>query len=176
MNILITDGISAEGEKILTDAGHTVHQQSLKPDELIARIGEYDCIIVRSATKVTREVIDAGKRLKVIARGGVEGIDAADGLEVLRIALENASGVTVVVAVVNHLNEHGLRDAVGLHEFEQRFGRGVARGRMGPAGEGKLRIVLTDVNVRIDDPVLFGGDGSHGNGSQEASAGRIRPG
>jgi D-3-phosphoglycerate dehydrogenase len=107
MNILITDGISAEGAKILTDAGHTVHQQSLKPDELIARIGEYDCIIVRSATKVTREVIDAGKRLKVIARGGV-GVDNIDvkqaevrGIRVLNTPL--ASAISVAELTIGHM-------------------------------------------------------------------------
>jgi D-3-phosphoglycerate dehydrogenase len=107
MNILVTDGISAEGAKILSDAGHAVHQQSLKPDELIARIGEYDCIIVRSATKVTRDVIEAGKRLKVIARGGV-GVDNIDvkhaeakGIRVLNTPL--ASAVSVAELTIGHM-------------------------------------------------------------------------
>ena len=67
MNILVTDGISEEGAMILKDAGHALRIQSMNPGELIAAIGGYDCIIIRSATKVTREVIDAGDRLKVIA-------------------------------------------------------------------------------------------------------------
>jgi D-3-phosphoglycerate dehydrogenase len=107
MNILITDGISPEGAKILTDAGHTVHQKGLKPDELIAQIGDYDCIIVRSATKVTRGVIDAGKRLKVIARGGV-GVDNIDvthaeakGIRVLNTPL--ASAVSVAELTIGHM-------------------------------------------------------------------------
>jgi len=107
MNILVTDGISAEGAKILTDAGHAVHQKSLKPDEILALIGEYDCIIVRSATKVTREVIDAGKRLKVIARGGV-GVDNIDvthaevrGIRVLNTPL--ASAVSVAELTIGHM-------------------------------------------------------------------------
>ncbi|HXX62294.1 MAG TPA: D-2-hydroxyacid dehydrogenase [Bacteroidota bacterium] len=107
MNILVTDGISAEGAKILTDAGHTLHQESLKPDELLARIGQYDCIIVRSATKVTREVINEGKRLKVIARGGV-GVDNIDvphaeakGIRVLNTPL--ASAVSVAELTIGHM-------------------------------------------------------------------------
>jgi len=107
MNILVTDGISAEGAKILADAGHTVTQQSLKPDELVARIGEYDCIVVRSATKVTRDVIEAGKRLKVIARGGV-GVDNIDvrhaeakGIRVLNTPL--ASAVSVAELTIGHM-------------------------------------------------------------------------
>jgi len=77
MKILITDGISPEGAKLLTDAGHEVCENKLTPEELVAKIGAYDCIIVRSATKVTKEVIEAGKNLKVIARGGV-GVDNID--------------------------------------------------------------------------------------------------
>ncbi len=107
MNILITDGISAEGAKILADAGHTVHQQTLKGDELLQRIGDYDCIIVRSATKVTREVIEAGKRLKVIARGGV-GVDNIDvkqaeakGIRVLNTPL--ASAISVAELTLGHM-------------------------------------------------------------------------
>ncbi|MEW6509853.1 MAG: D-2-hydroxyacid dehydrogenase [Bacteroidota bacterium] len=107
MNILITDGISAEGAKILTDAGHTITQQSMKPDELVRRIGEFDCIIVRSATKVTREVIDAGTNLKVIARGGV----GVDNIDVARAQEKNipvlntpvASAISVAELTIGHM-------------------------------------------------------------------------
>ncbi len=77
MNILVSDGIEKAGAAILKDAGHEVVDVKLTPGELLARIGEFDAIIVRSATKVTKEVIDAGKKLKVIARGGV-GLDNID--------------------------------------------------------------------------------------------------
>ena len=107
MNILVTDGITAEGAKILTDAGHTVHQQSVKSDELLARIGEYECIIVRSATKVTREVIDAGKKLRVIARGGVgvDNIDVkqADARGILVLNTPGASAVSVAELTIGHM-------------------------------------------------------------------------
>ena len=77
MKILVTDGITSEGAKILTDAGHQVDKVKLTPEDLLKKIGDYDCIIVRSATKVTKEVIEVGKKLKVIARGGV-GLDNID--------------------------------------------------------------------------------------------------
>ena len=48
-----------------------------KPEELLATIGEYDGLVIRSATTVTKEVIAAGKRLKVIGRAGV-GVDNID--------------------------------------------------------------------------------------------------
>jgi D-3-phosphoglycerate dehydrogenase len=89
MKILITDGISEEGAKILTDGGHDVHIEKLPPDQLLKTIPEYHCIIVRSATKVTADVIAAGTSLKVIARGGV-------GLDNIDIKAAEARGITVL--------------------------------------------------------------------------------
>lgn len=107
MKILVTDGISAEGAKILTDAGHQVDQVKLSPDDLLKKIVEYDCIIVRSATKVTKEVLQAGKNLKVVARGGV-GLDNIDvqtaeskGLKVLNTPA--ASAISVAELTLGHM-------------------------------------------------------------------------
>ena len=49
----------------------------LTPKELLGVIGEYDGLIVRSSTKVTEDVIQAGKRLRVIGRAGA-GVDNID--------------------------------------------------------------------------------------------------
>jgi D-3-phosphoglycerate dehydrogenase len=107
MKILITDGISAEGAKILTDAGHQVDKLKLSPEELLKKIADYHCIIVRSATKVTKDVIEAGKNLKVIARGGV-GLDNIDiaaaeskGMKVLNTPA--ASAVSVAELTLGHM-------------------------------------------------------------------------
>ena len=89
MRILITDGIEKTGADILLKAGFELTQKTLKPDELVEAIGSYDAIIVRSATKVTKEVIDAGARLRVIARGGV-------GLDNIDVAYAKTRGITVL--------------------------------------------------------------------------------
>ncbi len=107
MKILITDGISPEGAKILTDAGHQVDQVKLAPDELLKRIGDYDGIVVRSATKVTKEVIEAGKNLKIIARGGV-GVDnidvpAAEARSIKVINTPGASAISVAELAIGHM-------------------------------------------------------------------------
>jgi D-3-phosphoglycerate dehydrogenase len=107
MKILVTDGISPDGAKILTDAGHEVHQKTLTPPELLTAIPAYDCIIVRSATKVTKEVIDAGTNLKVIARGGV-GVDNIDVIhaESKNIRVLNtpaASAISVAELAIGHM-------------------------------------------------------------------------
>jgi D-3-phosphoglycerate dehydrogenase len=107
MKILVTDGISAEGTKILTEAGHQVDKLKLSPEELLKKIVDYHCIIVRSATKVTREVIEAGKNLKVIARGGVglDNIDviAAESKGITVLNTPAASAVSVAELALGHM-------------------------------------------------------------------------
>ncbi|TAL69767.1 MAG: 3-phosphoglycerate dehydrogenase [Bacteroidetes bacterium] len=107
MKILISDGIESAGEKILKDAGHEVVNQKFTPEELLQKIPDFDCIMVRSATKVTKEVLEAGKKLKVIARGGV-GLDNIDvayakekGIKVLNTP--GASSISVAELAVAHM-------------------------------------------------------------------------
>jgi D-3-phosphoglycerate dehydrogenase len=107
MKILVTDGISPEGAKILADAGHEVNQKTLTPNELLSAIPGYDCIIVRSATKVTKEVIDAGKTLRVIARGGV-GVDNIDvkhaqSKNIVVLNTPAASAISVAELAIGHM-------------------------------------------------------------------------
>ena len=75
--VLITDPISEEGIEILRKEAQVDIKTDLKPEEIIAIIGDYDALIVRSQTKVTAAIIEAGKNLQVIARAGV-GIDNVD--------------------------------------------------------------------------------------------------
>jgi D-3-phosphoglycerate dehydrogenase len=78
MKVLISDPIAKEGIEILKKSGIEIEEKpGLPPEELIKLIPEFDGIIVRSATKVTKDVIEAGKNLKVIGRAGV-GLDNVD--------------------------------------------------------------------------------------------------
>ena len=74
--ILAADGVSPKGIAVLAESPHFKVETSggLKEDELIARIGDLDALIVRSATKVTAKALAAAKKLKVIGRAGV-GVD-----------------------------------------------------------------------------------------------------
>ncbi len=77
--VLALDGLSEEGIAILRQAGFEVDEKPpMKPDELAAVIGQYDGLIIRSATKVTAEALKNVGRLKVIGRAGV-GTDNIDG-------------------------------------------------------------------------------------------------
>jgi D-3-phosphoglycerate dehydrogenase len=77
VKILVNDGIHPDGRLLLEEANYLVDEDKIPQEDLVSRIAEYDVLIVRSATKVTKAVIDAGKNLKIIARGGV-GLDNID--------------------------------------------------------------------------------------------------
>ena len=77
MKVLVADPISNVGIDILRSYAQVDIKPGLKPEELISTIGDYEALIVRSQTKVPAKVIEAGKRLQVIARAGV-GIDNID--------------------------------------------------------------------------------------------------
>lgn len=83
MKILLNDGFAKEGVDIFTDADFEVvkpkPEERLKGQQLLDEIGKYDCLVVRSATPVTKEVVEAGARglLKIIGRAGV-GVDGID--------------------------------------------------------------------------------------------------
>jgi len=78
MKVLISDNISTKGVEILKKAGLDVDVKTgMKPEELVAVIGDYHGLAVRSATKVTAKIIDAATNLKVIGRAG-SGLDNVD--------------------------------------------------------------------------------------------------
>ena len=88
MKILANDGIDEAGKKILEEAGHTVDTNKIPQQELAARLPAYDGLIVRSATKVRSELLDACPNLRLVARAGV-GMDNID--------VENARSRGIVV-------------------------------------------------------------------------------
>jgi len=77
MKVFVADQIDEIGVEILRKEGFEVDAEEPSQEELLKRIGEYHALIVRSRTKVTREVIERGERLKVIGRAGV-GVDNID--------------------------------------------------------------------------------------------------
>jgi D-3-phosphoglycerate dehydrogenase len=89
--ILIADPVAPEGIELLRSVGDVDVKTGQQPDSLVASIENYDALVVRSETKVTRAIIEAGTRLQVIGRAGV-GVDNID----LEAATER--GVIVVNA------------------------------------------------------------------------------
>ena len=77
IKILVNDGMHADGKKMMEKAGYQVDTTTIPQAELMEKLPNYDAIIVRSATKVRKDLIDACPNLKVICRGGV-GMDNID--------------------------------------------------------------------------------------------------
>ena len=90
--ILITDGLKPAGQAILSQEADVDDRNGIAAEELLAVIGNYDAVIVRSRTKITAEVLEAGApRLKVVGRAGV-GVDNID------LEAAKARGIKVVNA------------------------------------------------------------------------------
>ena len=78
MKVLVCDPIHEDGIKILKDAGFEIDiSPEISYEELKGKVRNYDVLVVRSRTKVTREIIEAGEKLKVVGRAGA-GIDNID--------------------------------------------------------------------------------------------------
>src|SRR5689334_2530562 len=93
MRILISDDLSPEAKAILEriPGAQVDFRVGMKPSELREIIGAYDAIAVRSATKVTKEILDAASKLRVIGRAGT-GVDNID------LAAASRRGVVVMNA------------------------------------------------------------------------------
>ena len=89
--VLVSDPVAEQGVAILRESASVDVKTGQAPEALIAAIGDYDALVVRSETKVTAEVIAAGRRLQVIGRAGV-GVDNID------IPAATAAGIVVVNA------------------------------------------------------------------------------
>lgn len=99
MKVLLNDGLEKEGIKFFEDYGVETDTKKRDLTALIADIGQFDALIVRSATKVTREVIEAGAKgkLKIIGRAGV-GYDNID------VEAASQNGIVVKTAPFGNTN------------------------------------------------------------------------
>ncbi len=92
MKIVIADGLPASAIELLSQPDWNIdNRQGRQPAELMADLSDADALVVRSATKVTRDVIDAAPKLRVIARAGT-GVDNVD------VAAATARGIVVMNA------------------------------------------------------------------------------
>jgi len=102
MKILIGDSLAEEGVGILREEKEfqVDIKTGLTPEELSKIISDYDALIVRSATKVTKEVIENAKNLKVIGRAGVglDNVDLESATQKGVIVMNTPSGNTISTA------------------------------------------------------------------------------
>lgn len=125
VRILVTDQVNPIGIALLEEVpDFSIDvEPTLPPEELLARIGDYDAIIGRSATQISKELLQAGSKLRCVGRAGV-GVDNVDMDEATRlgVAVINApAGNTVAVAelffgAVLNLLRHVTRADASMHE------------------------------------------------------------
>lgn len=177
IKILANDGIHAAGAKMLREAGFELDENKIPQEELSTKLNAYDVIVVRSATKIRKELIDQAPNLKIIARGGV-GLDNIDvdyakskGIEVINTPA--ASSLSVAELVFGHIfsiarflhNSHFEMPTNGHTQFKslkKAFGAGFElRGKtlgvigMGRIGQETAKIGLgLGMNVVAVDPMV----------------------
>jgi D-3-phosphoglycerate dehydrogenase len=150
MKILISDKSSPACGNIMREAGHTVDEKfGLSPDELKKIIGEYDGMVVRSATKVTADLINSAQKLKVIGRAGsgVDNIDvkaaAAKNIIVMNTPGGNTNAVVeltlaYIMALGRFLYSASASMKEGLWEKKKFTGTEVLGKTLGILGYGKI--------------------------------------
>ncbi|MDD5557247.1 MAG: hydroxyacid dehydrogenase [bacterium] len=165
--VLVCDPLAKEAIAILKDAGLEVDERSgLKEDDLVGCIGGYHGVIVRSATKITRRVIEAGKSLEVIARGGVglDNIDTACAKErsIPVVNTPTASSVSVaelaiglMFAVARGIAAADASIKAGKWEKKRFMGRELHGKTLGLIGSGRIGTELAKRAVALGMKVLI---------------------
>ena len=97
--ILVSDPLAEDGLVRLRDFGEVEVRPRLSPDDLVSLVPAFDALVVRSETKVTATVLEAGGRLRVVGRAGV-GVDNIDVAEATRrgILVVNAPRGNIIAA------------------------------------------------------------------------------
>ncbi|HDP26433.1 MAG TPA: phosphoglycerate dehydrogenase [Deltaproteobacteria bacterium] len=172
MKVLVSDKLSEKGVEILKQAGFDVDVKTgLKPDELKEIIGDYDALVVRSATKATADIISAGKRLKVIGRAGagVDNIDTSAATKQGVVVMNTPGGNTVttgehaiamMMALTRNIPQATASMKEGKWEKKALEGREVFNKTLGIIGMGRVgsvvasRAVGLKMNVIVCDPFI----------------------
>lgn len=149
--VLVTDEIDEDGVAVLAGEPelHVDVQPTLREDELVQRIGDYDAIVGRSATRISERLLRHAARLKVVGRAGV-GVDniALDVATALGVAVINApAGNTIAVAellfgsllaLLRHIPRADRSMHEGRWERSQLLGEELRGRTLGIVGLGRI--------------------------------------
>ena len=174
VSVLVSDELSAKASAILRDRGIDVDEKpGLSPDDLLACIGGYDGLAVRSATKVTAEVLAAATRLKVIGRAGI-GVDNIDvaaatqhGMVVMNAPFGNAittaeHTIALLLALARQIPAANTSTQAGKWEKSRFMGVELYGKTLGIVGVGNIGSIVTEralalkMRVVAYDPYLSG--------------------
>ncbi|MEW6333873.1 MAG: phosphoglycerate dehydrogenase, partial [Thermodesulfobacteriota bacterium] len=155
--ILVSDSLSAEGIDIFTGTPDIEVDVRTKvtPEELKAIIGGYDALVIRSATKVTQEVIDRAERLSVIGRAGI-GLDNVDipaaskrGIVVMNTPGGNAvttgeHTIAMMLSLVRQIPQATASMKTGKWEKTRFSGHEFLNKTLGIIGTGRVGSIVAD--------------------------------
>jgi D-3-phosphoglycerate dehydrogenase len=172
MKVLIADSVSETAMNLLKDSGLEVYEKTgMSEEELVQEIPEYAGVIVRSGAKITKKVLDAAKKLKIVGRAGVgvDNIDCAAAKE-LGIAVENtptgntnaAAEHTISLMIllskhIVHSNETMKQGKWDRKNFEGTELKGKTLGLIGFGNVGKkvAKVALAlEMRVLVYDPFI----------------------
>ena len=154
--VLISDKMDPQAAQIFRERGVEVDEITGKTkDELIAMIGEYDGLAIRSSTKVTKEVLAAAKNLKVVGRAGI-GVDNVDipsasaaGVVVMNTPFGNSittaeHAIALMFALARDLPEADKSTQAGKWEKNRFMGVEVTAKTLGLIGAGNIGSIVAD--------------------------------
>lgn len=154
MKVLISDNLAPIGEKILREAGLEVDVNTgLPSEELKAIIPEYDGLVIRSATKVREDIIEAATKLKVVGRAGI-GLDNVDipaasqkGIVVMNAPDGNATtaaehAITMMMSLARNIPQATASMKAGKWEKKKFMGREVTGKTLGIVGIGRIGSIV----------------------------------
>jgi len=149
LKVLVSDSLSEEGLTVLKGSVDVDYKPELTPEQLVAEIEKYDALVVRSRSKVSAAVIEAGTNLKVIGRAGVgvDNIDVEKATEKGIIVLNAPHGNTIstaelTIAMLTALarNIAGADSSVKRGEWDRSAYTGVELNKktLGVVGMGRI--------------------------------------
>jgi D-3-phosphoglycerate dehydrogenase len=154
--VLISDSLSPAAVDIFRQRGVEADVKTgLGRDELIAIVGDYDGLAVRSATKVTRDVLAAAKRLKVVGRAGI-GVDNVDipaataaGVVVMNTPFGNSittaeHAIAMMFALARQLSAADVSTQAGRWEKNRFMGVELYAKTLGLIGAGNIGSIVAD--------------------------------
>ncbi|NER51833.1 MAG: phosphoglycerate dehydrogenase, partial [Symploca sp. SIO1A3] len=147
--VLVSDPINQAGIDILSQVAQVDIKTNLPPEELAGIISEYDALMIRSGTRVTQEIIEAGNQLKIIGRAGV-GVDNVDVAAATRhgiVVVNSPEGNTIAaaehaLAMMLSLSRHipDANESVKNNKWDRKrfIGTEVYKKTLGVVGLGKI--------------------------------------
>ena len=154
--VLISDKMDPKAAQIFRERGVEVDEITGKtPEELIAILGEYDGLAIRSSTKVTKAILAAATNLKVIGRAGI-GVDnvdipaaSAQGVVVMNTPFGNSittaeHAIALMFALARQLPEADASTQAGKWEKNRFMGVEVTSKTLGLIGAGNIGSIVAD--------------------------------